>query len=241
MGIHSQKEQRFICKVCRKTFSATKGTVFYRLRHSVQTVVLVLTLLAYGCPVQAIVKAFGLDERTVANWWRRAGRQSQAVHEHQVERPMDLGQVQADEIRVKKQNGIVWMAMAMQVQTRLWLGGEVSEHRDMALIRTLMERVRRCALRRPILICTDGLKAYIRATRETFRDPLRTGRGGRPRLRSWRMLQAPCAGAGRSDAQPLASPFSRLIDGKSNRKRRHNISLELREERIRACCPTRQS
>ena len=134
IGIHSQKEKRFICKVCQKTFSATKGTVFYRLRHSAQTVVLVVTLLAYGCPIQAIVKAFGIDERTVAHWWRRAGEQSQAVHEYQVERPRDLVQVQADEIRVKKQSGIMWMAMAIQVKTRLWLGGEVSEHREMALI-----------------------------------------------------------------------------------------------------------
>jgi transposase-like protein len=134
IGIHSQKEQRFIYKACQTTFSATKGTVFYRLRHSAETVVLIVTLLAYGCPLQAIVAAFGLDERTVAKWWTRAGQQSQAVHEHQVERPLDLGHVQADEIRVKKQKGIVWMAMAIQVKTRLWLGGEVNEHRDMALI-----------------------------------------------------------------------------------------------------------
>jgi hypothetical protein len=31
--------------------------------------------------VQAIVAAFGFDERTVADWWARSGRQSQAVHE----------------------------------------------------------------------------------------------------------------------------------------------------------------
>jgi hypothetical protein len=29
----------------------------------------VVTLLAHGCPVQAIVAAFGFDERTVADWW----------------------------------------------------------------------------------------------------------------------------------------------------------------------------
>jgi transposase-like protein/IS1 family transposase len=185
IGIHSQKEQRFICKACQKTFSATQGTVFYRLRHSAETVVIVVTLLAYGCPLQAIVAAFRLDERTVANWWTRAGQQSQAVHAAQIEHPLDLGHVQADEMRVKKQKGIVWMAMAIQVKTRLGLGGEVSEHRDMALIRRLMARVRRCAARRPLLICTDGLKAYIRATRETFRDPVATGTGGRPRLRAW--------------------------------------------------------
>src|SRR5256885_4934970 len=186
IGIHSQKEQRFICHECHKTFSATKGTAFYRLRTAAETVSLVVTLLAHGCPVQAIVVAFGLDERTIADWWARSGRQGQGVHEYLVEQPRDLGQVQADELRVKKQGGIVWMALAMMVKTRLWLGGEVSEQRDMPLIRRLIERVRRCAAHRPLLVCTDGLCTYIRATRETFRDPVRTGTGGRPRLRPWR-------------------------------------------------------
>ena len=116
----------------------------------------------------------------------RGGAQGQAVQEHLVEQPRDLGQVQADELRVKKQGGIVWMALAMMVTTRLWLGGEVSERRDLPLIRRLIERVRRCAARRPLLICTDGLVSYIRAMRETFRDPVPTGMGGRPRLRAWR-------------------------------------------------------
>jgi transposase-like protein/IS1 family transposase len=186
IGIHSRKEQRFLCHACHKTFSATTGTVFYRLRTSAETVVLVVTLLAPGCPVQAIVAAFGFDERTVADWWARSGRQGQAVHEYLVEQPRDLGQVQADELRVKKQRGIVWMALAMSVKTRLWLGGAVSASRNMALIQRLLARVRRCAARCPLLVCTDGLSAYIRAIRETFRDPIHTGQGGRPRLRPWR-------------------------------------------------------
>src|SRR5437660_9691442 len=186
IAIHSQKEQRFICHACHKTFSATTGTIFYRLRTSAETVVIVVTLLAHGCPVQAIVAAFGLDERTIAGWWARSGRQGQAVHAYLVEQPRDLGQVQADELRVKKQGGIVWMALAIMVKTRLWLGGEVSEQRDMTLIRQLIERVRRCAAHRPLLVCTDGLCSYIRAIRETFRDPVHTGQGGRPRLRPWR-------------------------------------------------------
>src|SRR3989441_1146416 len=186
IGIHSRKEQRFICHACDKTFSATTGTVFYRLRTSAETVVLIVTLLAHGCPVQAIVAALGFDERTMAAWWARSGRQGQVVQEYLVEQPRDLGQVQADELRVKKQGGNVWMALAMMVKTRLWLGGEVSEQRDMTLIRRLIERVRRCAAPRPLLFCTDGLCAYIRAIRETFRDPTRTGKGGRPRLRPWR-------------------------------------------------------
>src|SRR5687768_7179997 len=188
IGIHSRKEQRFICHECHKTFSATKGTVFYRLRTAAETVALVVTLLAHGCPVQAIVAAFGFDERTVADWWARSGRQGQAVQECLVEQPRALGQVQADEIRVKKQGGVVWMALAMMVSTRLWLAGEVSKQRDMMLIRRLIERVRACALRRPMLFCTDGWCSYIRAIRETFRDPVHAGALGRPRLRPWRTI-----------------------------------------------------
>src|SRR5882724_12112318 len=186
IGIHSCKDKRFLCTECHKTFSATQGTAFYRLRTSAETVSLVVTLLAHGCPLQAIVVAFGSDERTVAGWVARGGAQGQAVQEHLVEQPRDLGQVQADEIRVKKQGGVVWMALAIMVKTRLWLGGEVSNQRDMPLIRRLIERVRRCAAQRPLLVCTDGLVSYIRAIRETFRDPIHTGTGGRPRLRRWR-------------------------------------------------------
>jgi hypothetical protein len=78
-----------------------------------------------------------------------------------VKQPRDLGQVQADDLRVKKQHGLVWMALAMSVKTRLWLGDNVSASRDMALIQWLLARVRRGAARRPLLGCTDGLSAYI--------------------------------------------------------------------------------
>jgi hypothetical protein len=78
------------------------------------------------------------------------------------------------------------MALAMRVRTRVWLGGEVSTQRHMALIRRLIERVRRCAAYRPFLFYTAGLCSYIRTMRKTFRDAVSTGRQGRPRLRLWR-------------------------------------------------------
>jgi hypothetical protein len=134
------------------------------------------------------VAALRLDERTVADWWARAGQQGQAVQEYLVEQPRDLGHVQADEIHVKTQGGIVWMALAMMVRTRLWLAGAVSAQRDMLLIRRLIERARRCAVHRPLLVCTDGLCSSCRAMRETFRDPVCSGVQGRPRLRPWRNL-----------------------------------------------------
>lgn len=157
IGVHSVVEQRYVCHECGKTFSATQGTLFYRLRSEAATVMIVITLLANGCPVQAIVQAFGFNERTVKAWWRRAGLHSQAVHEHMVEQhPMDLGQVQADEIKVRMQGRSVWIALAMMVSTRLWLAGAVSPHRDSALIQQLAVKVRQMALCRPLLLAVDG-------------------------------------------------------------------------------------
>jgi transposase-like protein len=188
---HSLKEKRCICEVCGQTFSTTVGTIFYRLRHTPELVIQVITLLAYGCPIQAIVKAFGLDERTVCDWQKRAGTHCQSVHEHIVESDQhDLQQVQADEIKVKTQKGTIWMAMAIWVPTRLWMGGVVSPKRDLDLIQTLADKVRHMALCRPLLLAVDGLASYVSAFRHTFRSkfPRQEGETGRCRMVSWQHI-----------------------------------------------------
>jgi transposase-like protein len=187
ISIHSQQEKRYACEVCQKTFAATKGTIFYRLKTDSMVVMLVITLLAYGCPIQAIVAAYGFDERTVKNWWQRAGAHCHKVHECIVgQSQLDLGQVQADEIKVKVQGGTVWMALAVMVSTRLWLGGAISAHRDTALIQQLADQVRRVALCRPLVVAVDGLASYVTAFRRAFRTKLpRQGQTGRARLRPW--------------------------------------------------------
>jgi hypothetical protein len=58
---HGKARARFRCKTCGKTFSAQAGTMFEGLRKPKALIVIVVTLVAYGCPIQAIVQAFGLD------------------------------------------------------------------------------------------------------------------------------------------------------------------------------------
>jgi len=186
--VHSQREKRCVCDVCGQTFATTKGTIFYRLRSSPQIVMCVLVLLAYGCPIQAIVKAFLVDERTVRHWQKRAGQHGQQVHEHLVENSQhDLEQVQADEIKAKTQQGTLWMALAIWVPTRLWMGGVVSPKRDLELIQSLTDKVRQMALCRPLLLTVDGLASYVSAFRDAFRSklPRSAGEAGRCKLVSW--------------------------------------------------------
>lgn len=161
--IHSRKDKRYKCTVCEKTFVESRGTPFYWLRHPTELFTIVVTLIAYGCPVQAIVVAFKLDERTVMDWQKRAGQHCRKVHEHLVQQPRDLEHVQADEIRIKAQGKVLWLAMAIMVRTRLWLGGVISTRRDEQLIARLIGIVRTCALARPLLFCVDGLITRVKS------------------------------------------------------------------------------
>ena len=185
IGVHSWTEQRYRCHVCGQPFSARTGTPFYRRRTAEATIERVVTLVAHGCPIAAIEAAFGFQRRTVQRWVDAAGQHCQQVHQHLVAQPRDLQHVQADELRVKTQRGVVWMALAIMVSTRLWLGGALSPSRDKGLIRALVTHVRACALPRPLLLVADGLATYVDAFRKAFRTPQRTGHRGAPRLVVW--------------------------------------------------------
>lgn len=187
ISVHSRKERRYRCTECGRTFAETKGTIFYRVRTETAIVTQVITLLAYGCPLQAIVQAFGFDERTVKEWWQRAGVQCQAVHEHIIgQSQLDLQHVQADEIKVKVQGGSLWMALALMVSTRLWLGGAVSVTRDRVLIQAVADQIRAVALCRDLVLAVDGFKSYVTAFQRAFRTSVpQHGRRGRPPLIAW--------------------------------------------------------
>src|SRR3954447_26052521 len=181
--VHSRAHRRYKCSTCGRTFAETRGTPLYRKRTAHDVITTVLILLTHGCPIQAIVAAFGFDERTVAAWRQQAGQHCRRVHEGLVLRGrVDLQHVQADEMWIKMVGRRIWMAMALAVPSRLWLGGVLSPRRDLALITTLVRMVRSCARSLSILVCVDGLASYITAFLRVFRDPLRTGRVGRPRL-----------------------------------------------------------
>jgi len=63
--VHRRKEARSRCTVCATTFSARRVTMVYRKKTPVDLLVPVVTLLAHGCPVSAMVAAFGLKAETV--------------------------------------------------------------------------------------------------------------------------------------------------------------------------------
>jgi transposase-like protein len=185
LRVHDRKRNRWKCRTCGKTFSARQGTPFVGLKHPIQLVVWVITLLAYGCPRQAIVAAFGLDERTVADWQQRAGLHCQRVHTDQIQQPRPRQRVQVDERRVRGHSRrVLWMGMALCATSRLWLGGIVSLSGSLAGS-PLAHLVHSCCAWGPLLVVTDGWGAYADAFLKAFRRPHVTGRRGRPALIPW--------------------------------------------------------
>jgi transposase-like protein len=183
--VHSHKERRFRCLTCKKTFAASSGTPFFRLHKDQSLFLCVITLLTHGCPLPAVVAAFDLDERTVADWQHKAGSHCQTVHQHHLEsKKLDLQHVQADELYAKRQGGRSWVAMAMAVPSRLWLGSVVSPVRNRDLIQKLVNMVRLVWLPgTALLICVDGLVSYVGAFWVAFRQKVMTGKRGRPPYR----------------------------------------------------------
>jgi IS1 family transposase len=127
-------------------------------------------------------------------WWKarrdRAGKHCERVQEAiVVQGHLDLVQGPPDEIRVKGGGMIVWMAMAVMVSTRLWLGGVVSTKRDRALADRLLRLVRACAGGvASLLVCTDGWGPYPNSIRRAFRQKVKGPGRGAPRLEIWPQL-----------------------------------------------------
>ena len=153
--------------------------------------VTVVILLSSGCPKQAIVQAYGLDERTVAEWQQRAGKQCQQVLQAIVAQwKVQAHHVHADEIRAKGRKMVVWMGLASDATSRFWLAGVVSVPRDRQLADRFLQQVRACCQRvQALLVCTDGRGASPNSTMRAFRDKVKKTAGrGRCSLEGWPQL-----------------------------------------------------
>lgn len=184
---HSRKRPRCKCTTCGRTFAYRRDTPFAGLRRGEGELVLVVTLVSYGCPIAAIVAAFGMDARTVRRWMQQTGAHGERFHHHQTRR-LDLKHVQVDELRLKVQQQVVWVAMAIMVGTRLWLGAACSLHRDRHLGEQMITCIYQWARQLPLVIAFDGWTVYSKACRKLFCEPVYSGRPGRPRQLPWDCL-----------------------------------------------------
>src|SRR5215204_7167868 len=80
-GKSKQGGKRYRCKSCATTFSATRGTLFYRKHTPLKDILETLALLAEGVRISSLSRAKGFKEDTILRWLREAASHSEAVEE----------------------------------------------------------------------------------------------------------------------------------------------------------------
>jgi transposase-like protein len=83
--------QRYKCKTCRRTFTETKGTLFYRRRTPEDEIIETLAFLAEGNRISSLTRVKGHKEDTILAWLRDAAEHAEAIEEelmskHRIER-----------------------------------------------------------------------------------------------------------------------------------------------------------
>lgn len=68
-------QQRYQCRTCRQTFTATKGTLFYRRQTPAHEIIEALAQLAEGTRISSITRTTGHKEDTILAWLREAATQ----------------------------------------------------------------------------------------------------------------------------------------------------------------------
>ena len=72
-------KQRYQCKTCQRTFTETKGTLFYRRRTAEKDIIEVLAMLAESMRISSIARVKGFKEDTILDWLREAAQHAEAV------------------------------------------------------------------------------------------------------------------------------------------------------------------
>jgi transposase-like protein len=79
IGKTARGVQRYQCKTCGKTFTETKGTIFYRKHAHENEILEVLALLAEGNRISTLTRVKGIKEDTILSWLREAARHAEQL------------------------------------------------------------------------------------------------------------------------------------------------------------------
>jgi transposase-like protein len=71
--------QRYQCTTCKRTFTETKGTIFYRRRAPEAEILDALAQLAEGSRISSVSRTTGHKEDTILDWLRAAAQQTEAI------------------------------------------------------------------------------------------------------------------------------------------------------------------
>ncbi len=95
--VYSYQERRYYCVTCGHTFSASRGSTFYRLHADRQDFIEAVGMLAERCSLRGIARIKAVKTDTVLHWLEMAGTQAATVSRKLIQH-LHLTQVQIDEL-----------------------------------------------------------------------------------------------------------------------------------------------
>ena len=156
------KHKRLLCKECKKTFSLTKGTAYYRLKKSKKTFDSVAKSSVEGIKNSVNARINAISPTTVWRWLILASKFSKSFSDKNL-RDYTIREIQADELKtfVSGKDKESWIYTAMEVSTRLWPSFVLGTRTYRNTMELLSDFQTRGTLDgNQILITTDGFGFY---------------------------------------------------------------------------------
>lgn len=205
-GKTKRGRQRYRCKTCDRTFTETKGTVFYRRRTPESEIIGTLELIAEGVRVSSLARAKRHKEDTILDWIRVAAQHAETVEEVLLaEYQLDRGQLDALWSYVgnkgeKKgypetdEKGQFWRATMIDMDTRLRVARGIGKSETQAAVEVFQTLKRRGHPDAPPPTVSDGAGGIREAMVEVYgKVPEYCGRGRPPTKKrpqsGWKYLQ----------------------------------------------------
>jgi len=195
----SGKRRVFQCNRCMKSFSETRGTVFYDLRAPEEKVIMALKMMLVRVDLAGICFVLGVTEETVLEWVKKAAKKANEINEFLL-RNITVTQVQLDEMwnfigrkhskecgedgesSPDSEDGRQWLWVSFAPEFRLLLAVFVGP-RTFESALTVIRRTAAVICGIPCFF-SDGFSCYLSALIQVYHQIktfARTGKRGRPK------------------------------------------------------------
>lgn len=173
-GIRENKSgnlQRFLCKECGYKF-VVKESGFHKMKNQPKIVTLALDLYFKGISYRKIVdhlkQFYGITVSYVAiiKWIRKYVQLMKKYTDDLT--PQTSGIWHTDEMAINIKGQYNWLWNVMDHETRFLLASQISQRRETEDARRVFQKAKEVANNKPLVMVTDGLRAYEDAFKKEF-------------------------------------------------------------------------
>jgi transposase-like protein len=165
------KVQRFMCKDCGRRFVVNEDG-FHKMKYNPRLVTLALDLYFKGVSLRKIVDhlkqfyGFEVHFTTVLRWIQKYVEIMKSYVDELKPQVSDVWQT--DEMKVRCGGKWNWLWNLMDSDTRFLLAMQMSKSREVEDARKVFAEAKARAKKKPKVVVTDGLPAYIKAFKKEF-------------------------------------------------------------------------